>query len=330
MAERVMPRDALNQKTVMADDDQQTVYNKTQNRNDNAEFSDMRTYYEERLKDGTTQMNPRSFTSGRFDSEELASGTLSVSGWYTIAELANVTANRGGAIFRIHTTGGSRGDMLKFEVSFGANSTARTFENTHLEILSKSFRESIQVAIQGVRIAKSDSAIDAGAKIQINLNIDITLVTINQMTQNLGNALGWELVTPFLDNTPTLPDGVTAGTFLEAGAEIARDYLGNATFEPRISCFKASNDILRVAVDWGKIPKLGTGITITEPSTNLSVVDGEGTVVTLAFPLTILLISIKDNVVQFQITDTGHFTTLNNGPVGMIPNGSGFKIKIDT
>lgn len=46
MAERVMPRDALFQKTTFADDDQQTVYNKALDRNDNAEFSDMKTYHQ--------------------------------------------------------------------------------------------------------------------------------------------------------------------------------------------------------------------------------------------------------------------------------------------
>ncbi len=328
MAERVMPRDALNQKTVMADDDQQTVYNKTQNRNDNAEFSDMRTYYEERLKDGTTQMNPRSFTSGRFDSKELVSGTLSVSGWYTIAETGLIPNRSKGARFRIASSGGSsRREFIEFNVSIINDAVARIHANTYIEVKGRSVVTSS--IIPSVRIAKSDSVATSGQKIQVLLDISTTMALIIQISENLADLddSGFFLIDPTQTDIGLLPDGVTTATFLEAGEELnfgtSGAYFVNE-WEMRIS----SDDLLLCSVLWPEIPKQGTTLTLTLPATALTIIDGIGTTKIISGAHTISNLIIIGKHLYFFINEVGAFAGLNASKLGVRTDGTGCKLTI--
>ena len=318
MSERVMPRDAINQKTVMADDDQVILYNKGQDRNDNAELVDMRTYYQDDLpglKDGTTQANPRSFTSGRFDSKELTSISLASGDW-NIAQLENVADGRATARFKIVDSGGT----TTIEAGIKMSTSAKTHSNTTIEIIERSGTP----PVSGVKIGKSDSVNASGALITITLS-SASIVTY-ELIGNTGSGAGFEIITAVQGTT--LPDGVTVGTFLEAGEELSfDDGLGTTIMWPSLIAYKASNDQLRCVVDFPEIPKQGTGLTLTLASTLTQFNDGSGNTSSLS-SFTISNFSVFGNRIKFFINQTGVATSLNTGFSRLLTNGTGCKLTI--
>lgn len=289
-------------------------------------LSVLKTFFQADIKDGTAQLNPRSFTSGRFDSQELVSGSLSVSGWYTIAESLEDSAQILGCDLLISMAGsGSRRGIITGHVSISSEAAARTFENTSVRMKDLTSATDVRY-LKGLRLAKSDSVAASGQKIQVNCDISTSVILATQI-KNLAEGAGFFLVAPYLDNTPTLPDGVTAGTFLEAGAE--------QTFEPSATHYfsnwigsKSGNDQLRCSVEWHEIPKQGTNIVLTLPATLLAARDGEGISVTISVAHTISNFAIDGKHINFFINETGVFTTLNTGPIGILVSGAGCKLTI--
>jgi len=273
------------------------------------------------IKDGTAQLNPRSFISGRFDSQEFVSANLNASGWYTIAELAAINGNTVSAQFIIE----SGATMYNITASIRTRDVARTHINTTIRIDAISYNLSI-TGLVGFRIAKSDTVGDAGAKLQINVISSITPVI--QMTANVGDNAGWELVTPYLNDTPTLPDGVTVGTFLEAGEEYDLDQSIDI-IEPSIMIHPVDANSINVIVDWPEIPKQGTGIVVTLASTSTKIVDNSANTYTLSGALTTSNFEIKGKRVIFTITETGNFTGIVVGAQAFWRNyGGGCKLTI--
>lgn len=273
-----------------------------------------------------TPVGKRTLTTGRFDSEELVSGTLSVTGWYTIAETEDVNfkpqACEVSFVISDH--------VWNCKISAATNNTARDFINTHIEIISKGINTlGAANRINGFRLAKSDSVPDAGFKIQVNLTLASGQVAVSQISKNISRSTdkGFFLVAPFLDNTPTLPDGVTAGTFLEAGEEVSFDTNITLFFSDFIGR-RHSDDQLRCSVLWPEIPKQGTNIVITLPSVSLTAVDGAGNTTTISGAHTISNFGINGKHIEFIINETGAFAGLNIGIAGMLISGTGCKLTI--
>ncbi len=255
----------------------------------------------------------RGLIAGRFDSQELPESGSLTAGTYTIAETEDTADLASGCQLRIVSVLGV--DLI--EVDFKESASAKTHQNTKIELLN--------AVIGNLDIAKSDSINGAGAKIRITLPSTTTLKV--QLISNIGDSKGWQLVTPTNIGIGLCPDG-SAATFLSVGEEFSRDYV-SAAFDPRITCFKATGDILRVTIAWGEIPKQGTSLTITDASNNIVAADGDGTLATIDVSgSTISTLTIKDNVVQFNINDVGQFAALNDSPIGLRINGTGFKVVI--
>jgi len=283
------------------------------------------------IKAGTEQLNPRSFISGRFDSEELMSGTLSVSGWYTIAELSEEALEHALGDFKVVCRGSVRVGSLSFIAEIINSGITKNQSNTQIVYTGKT-NYNTPLANQGVlfaRIAKSDSVQTAGAKVQVYLDVSTTVIISVQKTNNFARVAlaGWELVTPYLDNTPTLPDGVTVGTFLEAGEELSFD-VGVTYFPPDFTARRNSNDTLRCVVLWSEIPKQGTGLTITLPAISFTAIDGAGNTAVISGSHTISNFIINNKRVLFHINETGAFLGLNVSMLGIQIAGSGCKLTI--
>ena len=315
MAERVMPRDALVEMTEVTNQDSLlTIWNADTDAND-------------RIKKENFNVDGVRLSADRIESKELISGALNVTGWYTIAEteagaiLSNCAM---GEITVLSTEG--RGAGVKFGIK--PNNTARTKLNTFIEFTNFcSTAVGLTVDVVGFRWAKSDTTEDSGAKLQMQIASSSTYNI--QLFNHLGriNLSGLQLVDPYLDNTPTLPDGVTVGTFLEAGVELSFDTPVTHYFPDWIAS-KISNDQLRCAVAWPEIPKQGTNLVITLPSTTLSAKDGEGIGATISGSHTISNFSIDGKHVLFFLNETGVFTALNSGPIGLLVAGTGCKLTI--
>jgi hypothetical protein len=261
-------------------------------------------------------INPRSFTSGRIDSQELISGTLSVDGWYTIAETTGNTGEPCQAEFSTHILGSARQGTFSFRVAVTGGGIARTKNNTSIEIVDRSANGSSfsLIGIIGVRLAKSDSVSNAGFKIQVNVDVSTTLTLLTQIRGNIGGSgqKGFFLVTPYLDDTPTLPDGITAGTFLEAGEEMRMGGQGGAFSLATIQAYKESNDDqLRLSFIWPEIPKRGTGITIIPGNTfRFRGLDGVLSAVIGSFTISNVVIFGKE--ITCIINQTGISTGMTN------------------
>lgn len=280
----------------------------------------------EKKQDALTQ-NPRSFISGRLDSQELVSGSLSVSGWYTIAESEAIAFIGASANFTLASTGSARSSIINFLTMVFGSGGIKDFANNKIEILgrSNSTTGTSNFAFESIRIVKSDSVNNSGFKLQAKLSIATTVNFNTLISQNCGiTGKGWELVDPYLDNTPTLPDGVTVGTFLEAGAELS---LSNETVDIP-TAKKGSSDVLHCSVMLPFIPKQGTGLSLTLPSTSLSTADGNGVTINVTAAHTISNFVIDGNIINFRINETGAFATLNFGPISVFWLGTGGKLTI--
>lgn len=253
-------------------------------------------------------------------------GGLTVTGWHTIAESSLAIFRGIQSEFSIDFYGSSRRETLKVSVLAHADTAAKTHSNTTIRILDQA---GVIFTSIGSRLVKSDSVSDAGFKVQVYLNIVAASALNIQIIKNLQNGnTGFSLVTPYLDNTPLLPDGVTVGTFLEAGEELSFG-TGSAHMWSNFVGTRVSNDTLRCMVQWPEIPKQGTGLTITLPGTSLLFRDGSGFstgAVTGAY--TISNFTIVGKSIMFYINETGLFTGLNIGAAFPIWTGGSGKLTI--
>ncbi|MCK4818531.1 hypothetical protein KA005_22365 [bacterium] len=129
-----------------------------------------------------------------------------------------------------------------------------------------------------------------------------------------------------LDGTEVFPivqSGSTVKTNIEAGMELSFD---DDTINP-FMVKKLSNDVVFASIYWPEIPKQGTGLTITFPSTSFVIYDGSGTSINLSSATTSNF-NIVGKIVSIRIISVGAFTTLNSGPLVVEVNGSGGKLTI--
>jgi len=276
----------------------------------------------EKIKKENFNIDGVRLNADRISSKELILSPTASSGYFTIATMKSGAGESGCAYFNIATAFGTVGLKVRFKNS-GAT---KTHQNEQIEIDGFSYNVSVNEFLTGFRIAKSDS-VDAGAKLQIAKNSTNSGWTVN-MSKNVGRTTGWELVTPFLDNTPTLPDGVTAGTFLEAGEEMSFDGSVTVIWAGWIA-WRDTDNILRCVVDWPEIPKHGTGLTLTLPSIALIFYDGAGNASsTISGGQSISNFEIIGQKVIFYINDTGAFAGLNAGAIHARTQGTGCKLTI--
>ena len=180
--------------------------------------------------------------------------------------------------------------------------------------------------VESYRTAKSDT-VKAGAKIQAFLDIASPRTFCTTLSGNaFCTAKGIVLVDPVLENTPILPDGVTASTFLEAGEELSFDISGTTYFANCVAR-KIDNDRVRITCNWNQMPKQGTSLTITYPSSNISIRDGAANAV-LVGTGTVEDFNIVGNMVVFNLRNTSAYTSLNTGPLAMMFAGTGGKFTI--
>ena len=292
-------------------------------------LSSLKSFFQADIKNGTEQLNPRSFISGRFDSQEFTSGTLNTSGWYTLAESNAESNGVYDCDFDCITTGGSsRRGVLSGKIKHIADGVL-VFDS-QAEITGKA-NSNGNFYIEGFRLVKSESVASAGIKVQIKLSIITTLVMTIQKRNNIAtlpsaSSEGLKLVTPYLDNTPTLPDGVTVGTFLEAGEELSFE-TSVTIFARVIGASRSSDDAISCTAKWDEIPKQGTTLTLSLPTT-LQVVDGSGLARTISGLHTISNLIIRGKTIEFLITEVGAFTTLNAGELRFEVTGSGCQLTI--
>ncbi len=241
-------------------------------------------------------LNPRSFISGRFDSQEFPESGSLTAGTYTIAETEDTADLASGCQLRIVSDLGI--DLI--EIDFKESTSAKTHQNTKIELLN--------AVIGNFKLAKSDSVNGAGAKIQIILPSTTTLKV--QLISNIGNGAGWQLVTPTSSGIGLCPDGVTAATFLEAGEELSFNS-GLTVYPPNWTGRKVSDDIMDCSIIWPEIPKKGTVLTITLPTTSLIFREGAGTSGTVTGSHTISSFGIIGKHANFRINETGAFAALS-------------------
>lgn len=239
--------------------------------------------------------------------QELVSGALGTPGLYTIAETEDSTAIRTvGDILLANAATGS--GMLGFKYAVSDGSSDRTFLNTTLEITHRGGFGSFNNAINSVRLAKS-SVSGAGFKLQIRVDATVNTLSIQLRNLDQGTSKGFQLVTPYLDNAPKLPDGVTNGTFLEAGAELVVSNVSGVRANGKISAIASGNDQLRVTAIWDEIPMQATNVSITGfTSFRFFDLDRNGSVTLGSF--TTAAIVIKGKVITFNINQTGIATGL--------------------
>jgi len=267
-----------------------------------------------------------SLTSGRIAMQELTSDILSTNGWYTIAEVETTGNESICASFALAGGGGTRRSSILFDVNFATSTTGTA--NLSIVIRGRSEYTGSSFGMPNVRIAKSDTVAAAGGKIQVQLSSISNNILNIQMTNNVARRSfeGFTLVSPYLDDTPTLPDGVTTGTFLEAGAELSM--IDSSTrFVQSVIARRTSDDILTVECNFGQVPKQSSSISVTFPATLLRFYDGSGTF-TSSSGGTYGAVVITDNQVKFTWTETNIGLGLNAGAINVFVQGAGFKITL--
>ncbi len=253
----------------------------------------------------------RGLISGRFDSAERVSSTLDVTGWYTIAETDAESAIPYVTDF-VAIFGNS---SIKFHIECIGTVQTKTRVNTTIEIIGKSgVLAASGTVVHSARLAKSDSIAAAGFKVQVLLNVIVAVTMTTLLVNSTADSpsAGFQLVTPVLDNTPTLPDGVTAATFLEAGEELSFESPTFTFYSPEWTGRVVSANSVDCCVLWPEIPKQGTGIVITLPVTNLNFKEGVlNGIISGAHTTSNFVIDGKH--VFFRVTETGAFSALTVG-----------------
>ncbi len=283
-------------------------------------------------RSGDVAFDAISLSPGRTAFQELTSGTLSTSGWYTIAETGVAPNIPFVCDIYLAWILGSGSIAFHCEAT-GSSTTKINGSNCELHLKGQSSNSaSLVVSSNGIcsiRLCKSDSVNSAGFKLQARAIGSGFTPTIGIKNIAQGTNIGWHLVTPYLDDTPTLPDGVTTATFIEAGAELSFDIVSGFYFLPNFEARKSSNDIIVCTLQWPEIPKQGTGLALTEAANSMAFVDGVGATTNITgLGYTISSFEISGKTVKFQLNLTGGFTSLNSGPVGFRVSGTGLKLTI--
>jgi len=154
-----------------------------------------------------------SLTSGRITIQEKASTLGTDIGWYTVAESTAVSYEVIDSDLSFVFRGSARVGRLKAHIGFCADTS---IDNPSCELLS--IENSVGVPLGSIRLAYSN-VINAGIKVQLYMdpNSGKLLSGIRNLAAVAsGSSAGLSLVTPYLDNTPTLPDGITSATYLNA------------------------------------------------------------------------------------------------------------------
>jgi len=266
-------------------------------------------------------LNGIQLSSNRIAFQEKRNKTLQV-GWNTIGYIPSGAVGFAYGEVNILSNLGRGGGCF---YGLRTANNARTHQNSAIK-LKPWIYDTALLGINSFRWAKDDSSQITGAKLQV-YSANVRTVDI----QNIGNFSadgkpGLILVDPVLENTPTLPDGVTVGTFLEAGEE--RRISGSiTTFATGWTGRYVSNDQLRCSIDWPEIPTQGTALTITLPTT-LRVYTGAGTFGTISVAHTISNFSVRNRQIEFAINETGAFGGLNAGALAFYVSGSDCVLKI--
>lgn len=258
--------------------------------------------------------------------QKYSKGGLSTSGWYTIASTGTTSYEQASAEFDVICNGSVRASNLKFRVSWADGADSRSHENTTIEMLSKSSYDDTIIAIKGARIGYDDTDDNSGIIVQVNLDISTTvgIVTIMTDSNTYTGSQGLRLSEPVNNNT--LPDSSTASSFLEAGEEFS--FIdGTARFLQNVKARRADNNTLVLQVNWNKVPKLGSGISVTLPATLLRFYDGSGSFTTSAGGSYGSLV-LDGKIVQFTWTETNIGLGLNSGGLDMFVQGTGGTITI--
>ena len=270
-------------------------------------------------------------TPSRIAMQELTSGTLSVSGWYTIAETDLTNACSYLAEITVNATGGNfiEGFTLKI-----AGTASNSNKNETFEITSRTSFGVNNILITNARLARSNVT-TSGAKVQIYIDsIPSTVVLRNMINGNIArdDASGLKLIEPTQTDISLCPDGVTSATFLEAGAEIDM-YSSDTMFLGEFGLFASDTSSMRFRVPCKNILKANaTTITMTYPATGLRFYDitGAQVAVTAGSPFTSFTnIVVRDNVLYFRGIKSAAFASLTlNAPCFVRAEGVGGKITL--
>lgn len=260
-------------------------------------------------------LNGIKLNSNRITMQELTSGNLSLNNdWVTVAE-TDALNEAYTSEFIVSTLGAGGKGSIRFRAS--ASNGGADGIGYKIEILMKSNSQATTPII-GVRMAKSTNSL-TGQLAQVLIDSNPSCVITTQLVSNSSSngGKGLFLVNPEIDNTPTLPDGVTAATFLEAGAELSLSPEGG-TFNfiyGLIGIVKISDDAINITSPWGQTPKQGTGLVITLPDTALIVAEADGTGHTVTGSHTVSNFGIRQEIVSFRINQVGLFTGVSSDQI---------------
>jgi len=286
-----------------------------------------------KIGNGTDNYSDIEFFQGY---DKIISSSLAVSGWYTIAEMDSVALGGGSCLIVLGCRGSARLGNMIIRCSFIQSSSAKTLKNASIEIKGRATNgttfDTVSMPLKRVRLAKSDSVNDSGAKIQVYIDVSTTVNLITELYENTGTQYsddGWGLKSAYLDNTPTLPDGVTTGTFLEAGSEIYFDT--GTTYYPSNWVARVNDaNTLICSISTAFRLRYGTTATLTLPSTSLIFRNADVTATgTVSAAATISGEVFNEYDLKFTLTEPGVFSALTTGQI-VFPqiSGSGCKIVI--
>jgi len=263
-------------------------------------------------------------SSSRIAMQELTSVAITGTGWKRIAEVGQTSNKTYNAVFSITSRGGFREDTYTFRVAGSLGSSSKKLT---IETLSRGYWSETNNGFLNARIAKSDVA-TSGAWIEIYFDISVDVTVTVQMTANAQHLIDNLTLIPIVATGVNCPDGVTAATFLEAGAELSLNVTNVTT--PMLMGYRAnSDDILNCSVIWPEIPKQGTSLTITLPSTSLRFKSLNETNSAIVASHTISNFNIIGNIVEFRINQTGISTgMLDFAHAFVLITGSGCKLTI--
>ena len=211
------------------------------------------------------------------------------------------------------------------EIGFYSNNAVKTHTSQTVELVPPLVEGgATSSAVTRIRIGKDDSDQTQGGIVEVYVDTSSPLPLVTNISNNTGRDLGegWELLEPVISDG-LLPGGNTA-TFLEAGEELSLPVETVDVLKGK----KLTNDIVSVTVKWPEIPKQGTILTLTLPSTALTFRDGTASSAVITGAHTISSFSITGKLINFRINEVGLFTSLNAGPLGSIFTGTGGKLTI--
>lgn len=210
-------------------------------------------------------------TEGRVtDNEFTSSAAIATPGWYTIAISAAVAGQETSAKFMMTDIGGGG---LGVEIAVCESTVVKSFSNTTVKLFSphSNLLSTPVNQVESFRLAKSNTVNGSGFKVQAYLNPSSARLFHSKIMDNFSKdgSSGFTLIEPILENSPILPDGVTAATFLEAGSEY-RTRPNGASNSPNVSFVKLSDDAIGLNIDWNQIAKRGSSLSLSYLSLQLA------------------------------------------------------------